>query len=205
MLLLACESVACPVFSIGIDVPSGCSCSRGLHGEIVAEAWVPFYSGNCGEAANTVTGPPCSRHSFPISESLCQCSPGYQRAGNNMQTQVTQDAPLTEGPDTSCVAAPCPPHSIGESVAAGCDCEPGYSGIITAKSLAPNIRGSPWIGRCRARVCPASTRGDNLTSGCVCLPNSVGQIIATAVPPDFFTGSCTEDEQRLQETLVGSC
>ena len=111
MLLLACESVACPVFSIGIDVPSGCSCSRGradkimghghsrwvpkgwmlptgcwvsvggLHGEIVAEAWVPFYSGNCGEAANTVTGPPCSRHSFPISESLCQCSPGYQRAG----------------------------------------------------------------------------------------------------------------------------
>ena len=94
MLLLACESVACPVFSIGIDVPSGCSCSRGradkimghghsrwvpkgwmlptgcwvsvggLHGEIVAEAWVPFYSGNCGEAANTVTGPPCSKHSY---------------------------------------------------------------------------------------------------------------------------------------------
>ena len=50
--------------------------------------------------------------------------------GNNMQTQVAQDAPLTEGPDTSCVAAPCPPHSIGESVAAGCDCEPGYSGAL---------------------------------------------------------------------------
>ena len=51
-------------------------------------------------------------------------------AGNSMQTQVAKDAPLTEGPDTSCVAAPCPPHSIGESVAAGCDCEPGYAGAL---------------------------------------------------------------------------
>ena len=48
----------------------------------------------------------------------------------NMQAQVSKDAHLTEGPDTSCLAAPCPPHSIGESVAVGCDCEPGYSGAL---------------------------------------------------------------------------
>lgn len=44
MLLLACESVACPVFSIGIDVPSGCSCSRGRAEKIMGHGhsrWVP--------------------------------------------------------------------------------------------------------------------------------------------------------------------
>lgn len=183
MLLLACEPVLCPTFSNGIDVPSGCRCFPGMQGEIVAEAWTPFYSGNCGEASNQLTGEPCSGHSFPGSPDLphCECSSGYQR-----------------GNDTSlCVAAPCPPHSTGDSVAAGCDCEPGYAGIITARSVDRNIPGSPWTGRCRARPCPASTRGASLPSGCACLPNFEGQIIPTAVPPNFFRGRCTEDVKRF--------
>ena len=43
----AIEPVACPDFSTGADVVSGCSCDAGLSGVVVATSVSPYYESSC--------------------------------------------------------------------------------------------------------------------------------------------------------------
>jgi hypothetical protein len=49
------EPVACPEFSTGADVGSGCSCDVGLSGVVVATSVSPYYESSCAGANNTVS------------------------------------------------------------------------------------------------------------------------------------------------------
>jgi hypothetical protein len=99
-------------------------------------------------------------------------------------TYSVQPAEIPSYHTGSCAAVACPANSAGINVAAGCTCNAGYSGNITASTTSPFYTGSCYV------ACPANSAGISVPLGCTCNAGFSGTIRTSTLWP-YYTGSCT--------------
>ena len=92
----------------------------------------------------------------------------------------------------------CPSNSAGSSIRSGCPCNAGFSGTITASTLAPNYYSGSCTGTAPPTaslihavvLCPALSSGSNVPTGCACNAGYTGIVLATKTTPFYFL-NCT--------------
>ena len=186
--VVTCSAVACPLYSSGVDISSGCACNAGYSGTISGTSSTPFYSGSCvpndctpTEVANSDKATTGSIFGMTGQSLIVSCNAGYSNSGGPIATCSSSGTFNT----ITCSAVNCPANSVGTNLGSGCTCHPGYSGSITATTNAPNY----FSGVCTAVACPSNSAGTNVIAGCTCNSGFSGLITATTSYP-FYDGSC---------------
>jgi len=144
------SSPVCPEHSTGTSVATGCVCdsAAGYEGTITKSVAHPYYSGSCVDVVKCTpddicgVGGTCAEHGATFE---CTCAAGY--AGG--------------GVEIPCSRVNCPLNSVGDSVAEGCVCAPGYHGDIVPE-------GQSFQGSCVEAQC---ANGDKLNAMATCKCN----------------------------------
>ena len=92
----ACQPVLCPENSVGVTIPTGCSCNRGYNGNLTAIQLAPFFASGC-------VAVPCPVNSVGtsvISALGCSCDVGYSGV-----VVVSNSSPFFT---STCIAVSCP-------------------------------------------------------------------------------------------------
>merc|ERR1719223_1120620 len=148
---------------------------------VVATTVSPYYVSPCGAPCNASVAPTDGGAGDCTSSfhGTCQptCTAGYAVSGPSSCSDGTLTA-------ASCTAEACPAHSLGDDVPAGCTCNAGYNGTITASTTSPY-----YSGDCQAVSCPAHSFGGDVPAGCTCNAGYSGTITASTTSP-YYSGDC---------------
>lgn len=153
----ACIAEPCPANSFGVDVPTGCTCHALYSGAIrrIQGHDVCTVIQSAPNETNSSTG----NHNSSNSSDASTLSDASSHMIQNLHC-VRNVGPHHAG---ECAVFPCPAGSYGPSIAAGCQCQPGFLGGIIATDVFPYRNGS-----CVPSWCAAAGSMDGLVNvrGC---------------------------------------